>query len=115
MNTVKIYGKTVNTWKVFDPEKNREVITQYEIEFTEYRLDGSIYRTGTEDFSAERYKTVLKSQFLWTWDGEARNKGGHRCFQYEGLIKFVETQRKALKQLLMAQYPNASMIQLRNW
>lgn len=115
MQTIKIYGETINTWKVFDPDKNKEVLTQLEIEFTEYRLDGTIYRTGTEDFSAERWKESLKSQFLWTWDGKCRNKGGKRCFKYQGLIKYMVSQRKALNILLKNLHHEAELIQLRNW
>lgn len=113
--TVKIYGNTVNTWKVFDPSKNREVPTQYEVEFTEYRTDGSIYRTGTEDFSVDRWNETIQSHFVWAWNGESRNKGGQRCFQYKGLIRYSKANRKAVNILLQFQHPEAELIQLRKW
>ena len=111
-NKVKLYGKIINIWKAFDEIKNREVNTQYEVEFTEYNLDGTIYRKGTEDFSAERFSTIT-NKWVYTWDGQNLNKGGKRRFEDQGMIKYSTFQAKEVKQLLNSKYPEAALIQLR--
>lgn len=118
--TVRIYGNIVNTWKAWEPViirgqyQERERITQYEIEYTEYDMNGNVVATGTEDFSAERYNTTFKSQEVYTWDGKKLNKGGHRWFEYRGFIRYNASQRKALNQYLKNKYNEAELVQLRN-
>ena len=116
---VKIYGKTVNTWMVREQftdwngkQREREVIAQYEIEFTEYNLDGSISRKGTEDFSKERYNKVFKKKWVYTWDGQKLNKGGKRRFEDHGMIQYSTEQAKEVKQFLTNKY-HAELLQLR--
>lgn len=114
-NTFRIYGKIVNSWKHFEQRNGRdvEVTTQLEIEYTEYREDGSIRATGTEDFSWERYKTAMCNPQIWTWDGKCRNKGGHRWFDCRHSIMFVKSQKKQVMEYLKKVYPDAALIQLR--
>lgn len=57
-----------------------------EIAYTEYREDGTVKQIGTEDFSAERW-SKMPMRFVYTWDGQRRNKGGYRWFDYDGAYR----------------------------
>lgn len=120
-NTVRIYGKTVNTWKAWETfiwrgqEKEREVITQYEVEYKEYDKDGNLVAVGTEDFSAERAR-VLDNKWVWTWDGKTYNKGGHRMFDCQGSIKIdLNHTQEVYKYYLRNKYSDATLIQMRTF
>ena len=53
--------------------------TYFEVPYTDYRNDGSIYTIGTEDFNRERYnKLVRRTIYLPT--GKT-NKGGHMIWE----------------------------------
>ena len=114
-NTFKIYGKVITIWTHMEERNGREieVITQKEIEYTEYDLDGNIISVGTEDFSRERYKNEILEYFVYTWDGKKLNKGGHRWFDFEGSIKFSKCHRKDIKEYLNKKYKDAELVQLR--
>ena len=73
---MKIYGKT----KIIGQVDGHPYI---EVEYKEYREDGSLKGIGTEDFSTERWSAIHWG-FVYTWDGQRRNKGGHRWFDFEG-------------------------------
>ena len=72
----------------------------YEVPYTEYREDGSILCTGTEDFSSERLKT-LKTYEVVKQTGEktkrsginvgGRNRWKHVCWMD------VNTRKEAVK------------------
>lgn len=111
-NKVKIYGKMLNKWLSKD-ERGRNCLTQVEYAFKEYDLYGELVRTGSEDFSAERYHKTFKEAFVWTWDGHKYNRGGHRRFEDQGLIRFNKEQYKELKEYLSNKYPKAQIIELR--
>lgn len=113
--TVKIYGKVINVWKHMEERNGREieVVTQREIEYTEYDLTGNIVSVGTEDFSPERYKNEIAECYVYTWDGKRLNKGGHRWFDCEGLIKSQKYQRKYIKEYLNNKYKDSELVQLR--
>lgn len=53
--------------------------TYIEVPYTEYREDGTLKCTGTEDFTAERYKTLV-TRYIYTPTGKV-NKGGHRTWE----------------------------------
>lgn len=110
-NTVKIYGKCIRIWKDTD-ETCKSKPCQFEIEYKEYYLDGTLKQTGTEDFSADRYNKTIREKWLWTWDGQKRNKGGHRWFECQGQIKFDYHHRQELKRYLENKYQGKE-IQLR--
>lgn len=111
--TARIYGKTVQTWKHED-ERGREVIAQREIEYREYDLeDGSLIGTGTEDFSEQRYRDQFIEKLVWVWDGEKRNKGGHRWFEYVGTVAYARGKAANIKKYLKIKYNDAEVIQLR--
>ena len=119
--TIRIYGKTVNTWKAWETylyngaeEREREVITQREVEYKEYDENGELVAVGTEDFSAERYREICE-KWVWTWDGQKLNKGGHRWFECQGTIKFNLNQQKDIMRYLRNKYSDASVIQLRTF
>ena len=118
MERIRIYGKVVNTWKATEEYTRngetfeRPVITQYEIAYKEYDEDGNLVGIGTEDFSRERYRTIDRKQ-IWTWDGQKRNKGGHRWFDYEGDVTCNLNQLAAVRKLMEKKYNKAAMVQLR--
>lgn len=88
MKTARIYGKTINTWRSTD-ERGRDIVTQYEIAYSEYDEEGNLRRTGTEDFSPARLGKQTKYRWIFTWDGKKLNKGGHRWFDGHGPIRFA--------------------------
>lgn len=108
--TVRIYGKVVNEWHSFD-EQGRKVLTQQEIAYREYDADGEPKATGTEDFSIAR-RRYIRSASVHTWDGQKRNKGGYRWFDYHGNVKY-RGNGQALRKVLEKEYPTAQLIQLR--
>ncbi len=77
-----------------------------EYSYTEYRvIDGvaSLKGKGTEDFSINRYNSEMHCKGIYTWDGERRNKGGHRWFDYRGFVDYIGS-TKALKAVMMQKY-----------
>lgn len=112
MNTVRIYGKVINRWLVTD-EKGRDRLTQLEFTYRDVDENGKTVATGSEDFSSERLRTQTERRHIYTWDGQRRNKGGHRWFDYEGSILFRKSEYKELKAYLKNRYPNAEKIEAR--
>ena len=115
INTVKIYGKEIRTWKHIEKKNGRdiEVISQREIEYEEYDLDGNFISAGTEDFSEERYRDKLISCQVCTWDGKKLNKGGHRWFDFDGAIRINKNERKDVMKYLKKKYAESEIVQLR--
>lgn len=87
--------------------------TYYEIEFKEYRADGTLKGTGTEDFTSERVKTALEWRNICTWDGKKRNKGGARWFSCRETVKINAGSLKELKAYARKKYPDAVEIECR--
>lgn len=109
---VRIYGKVVNRWWGED-NKGRKTVIQEEIEYKEYDAEtGELRATGTEDYSPERRNKEVASHWVYTWNGEKRNKGGYRWFEDHGEISYRKSGKKALMQLLKNKY-NAELVQLR--
>ena len=98
---MRIYGK-------------RKAIAEhyYEYEYKEYREDGTLKCIGTEDFSAERLRT-LEHRFIWTWDGQKLNKGGYRWFEFDGMVIINKGDLKELKKIVAKWHPEATLIQAR--
>lgn len=120
MNTVRIYGRTINTWTTKKmiiwrgQEKEREVLIQKEVEYKEYDAEtGKLRATGTEDFSPERWNSEVAAHWIHTWDGEKRNKGGYRWFEDKGKYTYRKSEKKALEQLMKTRYSDVEMIQFR--
>ena len=45
------------------------------IAYREYDSEtGELVGVGSEDFSQARWKSEIEGRFIWTWDGERRNK-----------------------------------------
>jgi len=121
MNSIKIYGKTVNTWMHWVTRTDKDgrswdarSISQYEISYTEYDLeDAEVIAKGTEDFSPERKTNTLSSYEVWTWDGKRYNKGGCRFFDRNGRVTIkTGTKQDALK-IIKTWYPTAALVELR--
>ena len=113
-NTYKIYGKTLNTWTAYDEKYDCDVTVQREIAYREYYKDThELKQIGSRDFT--KYTDhEMTDAWVWSWDGEKRNAGGHRWFQCEGMIKYSTGDSKAVRAHLMKKY-NAAEIQLRNF
>ena len=58
--------------------------TYFEIPYTEYRTDGSIYSKGTEDFSSERYNRLVR-RTIYLPTGKT-NKGGYMIWEEKETI-----------------------------
>ena len=115
MTTVRIFGAIVNRWmqnrytgetvliEGRNAWKNRRNVeqfkgfewqaVQYEVEYTEYRLNGEIKQTGTVDIVPR--SGVTKRYWLNTWDGKERWRNGFRSFTNWGLIETDKTTKKA--------------------
>ena len=76
-----------------------------------YREDGTLKQTGTEDFTPERWNKQTHTRFVYTWDGERRNKGGQRWFEFEG--RFITDDPKAFKKYMQARYADAALVEIR--
>ena len=111
MTTYRIYGKEIERW-THEDEHGRERTVQVEYEYKEYDETGDLIGTGTEDFSYDRMKKQLVTRFVYTWDGERRNKGGHRWFDFEGSILYNKKDGKEIKKHIERKY-NAKLVQLR--
>lgn len=99
-NTIRIYGK------------RKEIASDYyEVEYTEYRENGTIKQTGTEDFSGSRWNKVL-CHWVWTWDGVKFNKGGKRWFECRCLMYHTGTPKQVINVLRATRY-TCPVIQLR--
>lgn len=110
---VRVYGKVINRWYGED-NKGRKITTQKEVEYKEYDAEtGALRATGTEDFSPERWNKEVAEHWIYTWDGEKRNKGGHRWFEDRGRYVYRKSEKKALEQLMKTRYSDAEMVQLR--
>lgn len=102
---MKIYGGYKVLWQ--DSEKREAYL---EANYKEYRADGSLKQTGTEDFSSRRWAT-LPIRFVYVWDGEKRNKGGHRWFEYLGAYRVDDP--KELKRYIEVTHTDAALVQVR--
>ena len=97
---MRIYGKT-----------NKIADDYYELPYKEYRPDGTLKATGTEDFSGARLRT-LEVRGIYTWDGQRRNAGGKRWFDYHGHVRVNAGDLKELKAYAAAKYA-ADLVQIR--
>lgn len=110
---VRIYGKELERW-MSEAKHGWLVMSQVELAYKDYdSITGEAVQTGSEDFSAERYHSAVSRKSVWTWDGERRNKGGHRWFELQPDIKFRKSDRKGVMEYLKIKYPDAVEIQLR--
>jgi len=111
---VRIYGRTLTKWlgnretgdrvRVELSEKGwtrAEAIRwagwetlQTEIEYTTYRLDGTVCGYGSRDF-AQFGRWFTKSYDLKTWDGVKRWKNGAKSCDYHGRIMTDQETRRA--------------------
>ena len=112
-NTVRIYGKELERW-TYEDERGNTRTSQIEIAYTEYDIEtGEIVMIGSEDFSAHRYNVEMKDAYVWTWDGEKLNKGGHRWFTEEGYYRFRRSEAKQFKKYMETKYSTAALVQVR--
>ena len=110
---VRIYGKELNVWKR-EAENGRMVTTYEEVAYKEYDSEtNELIGEGSEDFSMDRYLAEVESRWIYIWNGEKRNKGGYRWFDMKGYIIFRKSEKKLVKELIKARYPEAEVIQLR--
>ena len=97
---MRIYGKA------------KQIIENYfEIPYKEYRKDGSLKQTGTEDFTTARIIKQTKCYSIHTWDGKKRMSGNQKWFENHGVIRVDD--RDGLKEYARSIYPDAAEIQVR--
>ena len=82
----------------------RKRITQdyFENTYTEYRDDGTIVQTGTEDFSLERWHKQVKYYQIAVWNGDYYPSGNKR-WSIDGYY-FTNGTPKQLKRILQARW-----------
>jgi len=83
----------------------------FEVEYREYRPDGTLKATGTEDFTSERWNKQAHMRFVYTWDGERRNAGGSRWFEHQTTVWTDDP--KAFKKYAQAIYRDAALVEIR--
>lgn len=112
-NTVRIYGKELERW-TYEHEKYGTLVSQIEVAYIEYDANtGEIVGTGSEDFSMKRWSQEVKGAYVWTWDGEKLNKGGHRWFEQEGYYRFRKSEAKQFKLYMNTKFTEAALVQIR--
>lgn len=111
---VRIYGKTLNVWKVTDDDRPRvPIIRQVEVEYKDYDIEtGELVGEGSEDFSKERYEDLVY-KLVWIWGGERRNAGGHRWFELIRQVGYMKGKAGDVKRFLKAVHSEAQAIELR--
>lgn len=110
--TFRLYGKELERWTVTD-ENGRLRTRQIEFEYKEYRTEnGELCGAGSEDFSFERYNNEMMYKFVWTWNGEKRNAGGNRWFEYQGMVRYTRKDARAVKEHFKRVY-NVDVVELR--
>ena len=111
--TVRLYGKVLNSWKVRD-EQDRLILRQLEVEYKDYDITtGEVVGVGSEDFSADRWNKTIITKEWWTWDGQKRNAGGHRWFDYVGYISYQRGKGREVREYLSKSTPDGYTIDLR--
>lgn len=120
MKIIRLYGKTVRCWKALETFTNvagqireREIVTHFEKEYSEFH-DGEFHHTGTEDFSIERWESMVKDRAVYVWDGKKRNRGGYKWWKYEGRVMFYGKSAD-MKEFWAKKYPTAEEIQFRKY
>ena len=78
---MRIYGKTVayhtiDGWKKDNTGYLPKDIDMYEIEYTDYREDGTVCGKGTEDFSKDRFRNLVHKKYEAKKDSGERTKTG---------------------------------------
>lgn len=102
--TVRVYGKVLEQWFAYN-ENGREVLTQEEIAYRDFDTEtGELVGVGSEDFSPERERREIDRAWVWTWDGQRRNRGGYRWFENAGYFKFRKSERAALREYIKARH-----------
>ena len=102
----------MNTTVRFYSKKGVDIGNLIEIDYKEYRIDGSLYSMGTEQFSIERYRSKLKTAWIMVWDGQAKNKGGYRKWEEKEVVHY--TDRKALNEYAKNKYSKYALVQIRS-
>lgn len=110
---VRLYGKVVNEWKVFDYVRDREITRQIEVAYSDFDVNTcEVVAVGTEDFTPERYHNTVNNSNVFIWDGIRRNKGGYRWFDDTGFWKYRKSEKKLFKQYMSNRF-KAEFVQIR--
>lgn len=113
--TVRLYKGYINRWYANTTDsrgKDIQVTTQWEHPYTEYRHDGSVKQTGTEDFSRERERQ-LGNYRVFLWNGTDLNRGGHKKFREIGCVTINRADKRKAVDLFRAQFPGTQIVDLR--
>lgn len=113
--TVRLYKGYINRWyaNMTDSRgRDIQVTTQWERPYTEYRADGSVKQTGTEDFSRERERQLANYR-VFIWNGTDLNRGGHRKFREIGWCIINRADKHKAADLVRIQNPGTQIVELR--
>lgn len=102
----------MNTTVRFYSKEGSKIGNLIEFDYKEYRMDGSLYSMGSEQFSKERMIEQMKCGYVCVWDGKKRNKGGHRVWDEKETIQY--TDRKAVNEYIKNKYSDYALVQLRS-
>lgn len=97
---MRIYGK-----------RNYLGFGYWEIAYKEYRTDGTLKQTGTEDFTAERWHKQMHGYSVHTWDGTRRMAGGQKWFDNRGV--FYTNDPSAFRKYAKITHADATEVQVR--
>ena len=100
---MRIYGKDLMRW-IANDETGREHLTQIEYAYEELDTQGKRIATGSEDFTPQRLRAQTIRGYIWTWDGEKRNKGGNRWFDNRGYYRIRKSDRKEFIEMIKRVY-----------
>ena len=111
METIRVYDNPIRHWTSYDM-KGHCHITQYEVPYKEFNLDGRKVRCGTEDFSDSRIH-CLRHYNIWLWDGMTTGNVGQRLFDRGPSFTISKFDRHKLPAFLETLFPEARAISIR--
>lgn len=117
--TFRTYGKVLNIWTHIEEIEYRgqvrevERTVQTEIEYKEWDSETfELVGTGSEDFSADRFRKEMMNKLVYAWNGTKRNAGNHRWFECIGTVNYKRGDAVYVKAMYRDRY-NAVDIELR--
>lgn len=99
---VRVYGRRLGTWTAWDEARAAEVVTQFEVEYTEYdAATGEVTATGSEDFTPERWRVDTVTAEAVEFLGALR-RDGSRKWEHVRTVRVRRAHRRALATLAEA-------------
>ena len=113
----RLYFQRVREWHASEGEHgfiNR--LLQFEVRYKDYNEQGELVGCGTEDFTPERWRDQTVGGWVYGWDGNRRNKGGHKWWEVISAVHYRRGERKAVIALYKTwrAYRNFTEIEMRS-